>query len=310
MTTPREYTPLTSRAYGPAGRYRLYLAADHLLHVHEEYLAERYQRFYFADIQAISFQRTQTREVITLVHLLVMIALALVLGAMLMYKAPLPPTVFFAGLLGALLLSVILNHLRGQSCVCTLQTAVGTEQLYAVNRFRSAQRVLARIQPLIEAAQGQFNPAELPELPPVLAPPVAQPPPVPLVRTPKHCAGRAHWALAALLAVDLFASLAELYQQMTGALETVYSLLMLFGLLGALIAALVTQAHSDLPGRVKLLTWASLGFVVFALTASSIIPMVWGNVYEADVKYWGCIYSVLGETVLCLRFWRGLRGWR
>jgi hypothetical protein len=308
MKTPREYTPLTRRAYGPAGRYRLYLGADHLLHVHEEYLAERYQRFYFSDIQAISLQRTATREIITLLHLVVMIGLALVLAAMLVFQAPLAITIFVASALGVLLLSILVNYLRGQSCACTLQTAVGAEQLYAVNRFRTAQRVLARIQPLIEAAQGQFNPNDLPVLPPVLTPSAAQPPPVPLARTPKHCTGRAHWALATLLAVDLVASLVDLYKPMSGLPEAAYSLVMLFGISAVLLAALVTQAQSDLPARVKLLTWSSLAFVVFALTISSIIPMIWGNTREGEVKFWGDIYSVLGEIVLCLGFWRGLRG--
>jgi len=310
MKTPREYTPLTRRAYGPAGRYRLYLGTDHLLHVHEEYLAERYQRFYFCDIQAISFQRTSAREVITLLHLLALIGLALLLAVMLSYQAPRAPVIFFGSLFAALLTSVIVNYVRGQSCACLLQTAVGTEQLYAVNRFRTAERVVARTRPLIEAVQGQFNPDDLPQLPPVLAPTAEQPPPVPVVRTPKHCTGRAHWALAALLAVDLLASLVDLYKPMSGTLETAYGLLMLFGMLGVLTAALTTQTGSDLPGRVKLLTWTSLGFILFALTASTLIPMFWGDVYQHEVKYWGDIYSVLGEIVLCLGFWRGLRGWR
>jgi len=310
MKTPPAYNPLTRRAYGPAGRYRLYLGADHLLHVHEEYFAERYQRFYFSDIQAISIQRTQTREVITLLHLLVLIATALVLSVMLLYRAPREFVIIIASIFGLVLTTALINHLLGPSCACTLQTAVGTEQLYAVNRFRAARRVLARIRPLIEAVQGPFNPGDLPEMPPVLASTVQQPPPVPATRALKHCTGRAHWALAALLALDLAASLADLYKPMTGALETAYSLLMLFSILGALLAALVTQSHSDLPGQAKLLTWTSLGFVLFALTASSVIPMIWGDVNQGEVKYWGDIYSVIGELVLCLGFWRGLRGWR
>jgi len=221
-----------------------------------------------------------------------------------------PPVIFSWSLFGVLCLSAIANHLRGPSCACRLQTAVGAEQLYAVNRLRTAARVLARIRPLIESAQGPFNPDELPESPAVLASPVAQPPPVPMVRMPKHCRGRAHWALTGLLALDLLACLADLYKPMTGAVETAYGFLMLFGMFGVLIAALVTQAHSDLPNRLKRLTYVTAGFILFALIAFSVIPMIWNHVQQDELRFWGNIYSVLGETVLCLAFWRGLRGWR
>jgi len=306
MKTPREYHPLTRRAYGPAGRYRLYLGNDHLLHVHEEYFAERYRRFYFSDIQAIVCQRTGTREIITLLHLMVLIGVALLLAAMTVYAAPFPLVIFFWSLFGVLCLSAIVNHLRGPTCACFLQTAIGTERLYAVNRCRTAHRVLAQLQPLIEAAQGAFQPADLSTASDAVAAP-PPPPPVPTVRQRKHCRGIAHWVLTGLLALDLAASLTDLYQPMAGLLETLYSLLMLFGMLGALTAALITQAHSDLPVGAKRLTWVSLGFIVFALLASSLIPMIWPNIHENELKYWGNVYSVLGETILCLGFWRSLR---
>lgn len=313
MNSSEAYTPLMRMVYGPTGRHRLYLGANHLLDVHEEFFVERYRRFDLGDIQALICQRTNTREIITLLHLLAMIAVALLWSALFTYRVLLTLQVYLAGLFLMLLASAIVNQLRGPTCLCVLQTATGLHRLYAINRFRVADRVLARLQPLIESVQGRLDPATLSAA--VLTQPAsgtaaAVPPPVPVTRTVRHCSGRAHVALAVLLGVDLFAGLADLYRPMNEPLETAYGLLMLLSMFGVLLAALITQTGSDLPGTVKTLTWITVGFILLALATSGLAPVLWKQVDAAEVKYWGNIYSVCGETFLCLGFWRGLRGWR
>jgi len=51
-------------------------------------------------------------------------------------------------------LPLLINILRGRTCRCFLRTAVQTEQLPPLSRVRRAQKVFARIRPLIAAAQG------------------------------------------------------------------------------------------------------------------------------------------------------------
>jgi hypothetical protein len=53
------------------------------------------------------------------------------------------------------------NTLMGPTCVCHLKTAVQTEELTPLRRLRRARKVLARVRPLIVAAQGELTPEEI-----------------------------------------------------------------------------------------------------------------------------------------------------
>ncbi|MCX7887245.1 MAG: hypothetical protein N3B01_08365 [Verrucomicrobiae bacterium] len=313
MNSQTPYTPLARSAYGPAGRYRLYLAANHLLQVHEEYFVEHYQRFELRAIQAIICQRTRTREIITLLHLIALTVIVLIVHVVSIHLASPAAQLYCAGLIAVLAASMTVNHLRGPSCACFVQTVTGVHRLYALNRFGVADSVLARLCPQIESVQGRFDTGKLSAAETrqeVVDSAFPLPPPLPVVPAKKHCSGRLHVVLAALLAVDLLASLADLYQPMSGALETAYAVLMLVLLMGVLMAALITQTGSDLPLLAKTLTWITLGFIMFALTASAMVPILWKQVDAAELRLWGNVYSICGETALCFGFWRALRGWR
>jgi hypothetical protein len=323
MKPATEYTPLTRCAYGIAGRYRLHLGADHLLYVRDEYLAERYQRFYFRDLQAIILQNTPTRTIFTTVNIIAVATFALALTVMFLLEAPLASLLIVAVIGLGWLVSLIINQQRGPTCACYFQTAVGTEQIQAVNRFRIAERIINRIQPLINAAQGALDNQELLRLavgPPVIAPPfsaeitplpVLVPPPIPVPATPKHCRGYAHIALAALLALDIVVSFVDLNWPMSSAARASYALLMLFAVVGTTIGALITQAGSDLPQLARTLVWINIGIVMLALLA--VVTMQFVSSYKTDertVQLCFDAYSIVTQTGLCYGFWRALRKWR
>jgi hypothetical protein len=66
------------------------------------------------------------------------------------------------------------NLILGRTCRCFLRTAVQTEQLPPLDRVRRAQKVFARLRPLIAAAQGgELAPETISEMLRQQAPPAA-----------------------------------------------------------------------------------------------------------------------------------------
>jgi hypothetical protein len=161
------YTKLARRglrrvAFGlTATRCQLWLGADHLLAVDSTIATEEYRRFYFRDIEAIVIRCTADRKVWNWI----MGVLAV------MTVAP-----FFIGwrsngITGLLVTSICLtifwsvfiaiNSLRGATCQTHIRTAAQTEQLPSLGRLPVARKALARLQPLILAAQGEAPREEL-----------------------------------------------------------------------------------------------------------------------------------------------------
>jgi hypothetical protein len=60
---------------------------------------------------------------------------------------------FWWGMMIALLLLLGVNVALGPTCVCEVRTAVQTRPLPSLRRVRRAVKVIARIRPLVEAAQ-------------------------------------------------------------------------------------------------------------------------------------------------------------
>jgi hypothetical protein len=63
-------------------------------------------------------------------------------------------TIVLGIITGLFLLFLVLNLIGGQTCKTHLRTAVQIEQMAPLNRIRRTRRVLAKIHPLIAAAQG------------------------------------------------------------------------------------------------------------------------------------------------------------
>jgi hypothetical protein len=131
-------------------RCSLWLGADHLLMVDFNGYTETYKRFYYRDIQAFIVQRSAAFT-ITYVVLAIPFTILTVSGLM---ASNAGLRIFLFSLAGLLALIGIIHILRGQTCRCFLRTAVQVEQLPPLNRLRRAEKIIARLRPLIATAQG------------------------------------------------------------------------------------------------------------------------------------------------------------
>ena len=125
-----------------------WLGSDYLLAVYVEGYLERYRRFYYRDIQAIVLRKTRRRALTcTALGLLTVGAL----GSALTANGATRIALFVSG--GLLLIAIIVNVVRGPTCVCHLRTAVQMEKLTGMNRLRTARRAIALLTSRIDAAQ-------------------------------------------------------------------------------------------------------------------------------------------------------------
>jgi hypothetical protein len=145
-----------------AARTRLWLAKDHLLSVDYQWYSEDYKRFYFRDIQAMIIRKTRTgrtiNEVLTPLTCIV-VALAVSLSIASGFD---DGFAIFWWIIGAVLLAfLVANIIMGPTCKCYMKTAVQTEELPSLRRLRRTRKVLARVRPLIVAAQGELTLEEI-----------------------------------------------------------------------------------------------------------------------------------------------------
>jgi hypothetical protein len=164
----REYRRLPGRGVrrqgiATAARTRLWLARDHLLAVDYQWYSEDYKRFYFRDIQAVILRKTRTgRTINEVLTPLTCIVLALALSLTIAGGPDELAFGMFWWIIGAVLLAfLVANILLGPTCRCHLKTAVQTEELPSLRRLRRARKVLARVRPLIVAAQGELTLGEI-----------------------------------------------------------------------------------------------------------------------------------------------------
>ena len=152
---PNPYHRLPGTGSGVSEHVKLYLAADHLLQVSSSGYTETYRRFYFRDIQAITLRESMHGKVWNGVW-----GFLACLPAIAAIQMTGPATVVWWGITGIFLLLLAINMARGPTCVCQVRTAVQTRPLPSLNRVRRANKVIAQLRPLIEAAQGTLPPEE------------------------------------------------------------------------------------------------------------------------------------------------------
>src|SRR5215469_6093248 len=104
----------------------LWLAKDHLLVVEFNGYTEKYRRFYFKDIQALIICKTK----IGLIRAIVLGALGLFFGLLAVaMRDELVALCFMSGIALLLVVSAIADALYGPTALCSLRTAVQTEEL-------------------------------------------------------------------------------------------------------------------------------------------------------------------------------------
>lgn len=140
---------------GLASTSSFWQAPDHLLVVEVAGTVEKYRRFYFRDIQAVIIQKSKVRMLWT-----ISLAVGLLLMLLILFQVNWSPQsdeapVFFIFLTVVLVLiiTLVMNLLRGPTCVVLLRTAVQTQILPNINRRKKAIQLVEQLGPAIIAAQ-------------------------------------------------------------------------------------------------------------------------------------------------------------
>jgi hypothetical protein len=140
-------------------RIQLWQGEEHLLLVEWDGNREYYKRFNYPDIQAFIVQKTNDGKVANGVFLFFLVLFAS-LG---LVVSDIGGRIFLLALAGLFGLLLLINFLSGPTCRCWVRTAVQTETLPSLSRLPRFRKVLARLRPLIAAAQGQLAPEEIPD---------------------------------------------------------------------------------------------------------------------------------------------------
>ena len=272
------YRRLPGRSRGLMGSASLWLAGDHVLLVHSRGYVETYRRFYFRDIQAVVLRRTAAAWLSALV-LAIPVGLTL-LGAVLSSGVGRVAWSIAAGAFG---LALLVQVLRGASCVCHVRTAVEQTELPALRRLRVARRTCERLRALVEEAQGRVAVETLARGAPANAdagtplPPRLEPASAPVFAASAATASgstRWHSGLFALLVADAALSIA----QVVAAGQVLDALSLLLGIAEFLvaIAALVEGRRRQLDPSLRRATLASLVYICAAFVASWATSVVGG----------------------------------
>jgi hypothetical protein len=166
--TSKPYTKLTRNTASLGTYSSLWLAADHLMVVRSNGYSETYARLEFRDIKGFFTTPTERRGWwMTAWAILGVIWLIVVLASLGNSETPIISSILLVLTIGALLW----NFRLGAGCTVYVVTGVQTAPLPSLVRARKAARVLARLQPLIVAAQADLvvAPQAGPEAPPTFA---------------------------------------------------------------------------------------------------------------------------------------------
>lgn len=278
----RTYYALPGRAKRGFGLFRptaqrLWVGADHFLAVSTVFYIERYKRFYFQDIQALTITRTTSGMILNLV--LGILALLFGVWAGLAYFAFAWPAeaVAILGIVAFVwVVTLLLNALFGPTCRCLLYTAVQCEELFCLGRLRTARRVERRLRSLVESAQGGALTVDDMD---AVAAQQSEPAPARAEKTAgsvakplRYESGTIHAALFFMLFLDAAICAATLVW--TGLLPGPVALLYLFLVVLLTVAALVRQHNSTLPSKLRSVTWATFVYLCLIVGALYIFTVI------------------------------------
>ena len=231
---------------------KLYMAKDHLLSIESYFVSEEYKRFYYKDIEAITYRKTGRGMILNLCFAF--------LGVLLYFPAFLMDggwsTFFYIS--GSLFLPLLLiNWLRGPTCVSHLITPVQTARLFSLNRIKKASKAVSSLKPLIESFQGILTTEDLKNVE------QKESQAVKLKKIRKYLReekGTIHRFLFLVLILEGILTAIELYINQPA--FTIFASITSLGLLLLIILALVKQTGSNLDNSIKIMTWVSMGFVI------------------------------------------------
>jgi hypothetical protein len=256
--------------------------------------SEDYKRFYFSDIQAIITRRTRRGATWSIVLALMFTCS---FGGALFLEVESVRIPFWI-LSGAFLAFLLVNIFRGPTCVCHIMTAVQEDELPSLNRLRVARKVIEMLRFAIERVQGRVNPEEVnidqneetlhaSRATHPLRPPHARGHEI------RHDAGTTHMVAFALILLGGFLTGIELLYHSAVIIGVSFGLTLLYSI--CIIIALVKQHESDIPGTVRRITWASLGFlcVSYLLGYVLMVTTLMTRMPEKMVTQWDMYRVVL-----------------
>ena len=256
----------------------LWLGPDHLLCVSHPGYNEEYKRFQYVNIQGlVSIRTSRGSGGSALAALVAAMAGALEVDAWLL-GWPVALTLVLATLAGLSLLVLLVNALRGPTCICRLHTQVQVCRLESLSRLRPALKALAAIRERVEQAQGRlpetepaFEPRQttLPTGPTAESAATLPPPPVVPSAPLRPARVGAHRILFWILLTDLCHSFLELAFHGNWLVSHV-PLFTIVGLMAAAITAVILQFRTDLPLPLKVMPWTAIAYVMTANVAGLI----------------------------------------
>jgi len=261
-----------------ATRSMLWLAKDHLLCVDNDRFSENYKRFYYNDIQAITTRRTFRWEIWNIYWGILAVVTAGVAHA-------LADHIVLWSIVGVLCLSLLINLLRGPTCVCHLHTSVHTEELPSLSRMKIVLKARKLLDPLIKQAQGEIALPGIQDRAAEIAKKIADGLSSKVSRlgssqTYRGYQGGAHKVLFSLMLLTGLVNSILFYDSQTGI--TLLHVAMGVGLFISVVVAIVRQYESDMRGGVRKLTWATLGYLTIFYFIGMIHYMLLAAAY-ADV---------------------------
>lgn len=258
------YRRLPGKKRGFYSQSSLWLGADHLLAVDSTGFSENYRRFYFKDIQAV-ITRKSARGKIWNVIWVVLTGLAALLVLMIAKKPyTLPPFVFGGALCTAFLVALLINVLRGPTCVCHIRMLLAVHELPSLRRLKHVRKMLGELRPLVQRYQGVVPVEEirtgLSRATAESVPSVASLTPVP-ARSPRlheerEYRGAIHWLLFGLLLADVALTYVLYYSN--NLVLSVANLVSGITLFVLAIMALSRQRVTNTPGMARIAAWVAL----------------------------------------------------
>ncbi len=172
--TPKLYTRLTRATPALASYKSLWLAADHVLVLNSTGYHEEYRRIHFRDIQGFFMTASERRGSWALFWAIWAGVSGLVMASgFIMESRPVVSGVFC----GIGVMALLWNYLLGPGCVVYVVTRVQTQPLPSLVRIKKARKVLARLTPLIAAAQANLTAKPVPSTPLEMDEPPVEPTP-------------------------------------------------------------------------------------------------------------------------------------
>jgi len=252
----KEYTRLPGKKKNfLIGYNELWLGYDHLLYIFSRFGIEDYKRFYFKDIQAVITRKTAIGKI----HNLVLSILFILFSLMALYLKG-PWSVFNWSMAGLMAVFLMINWLRGPTCVSHLQTAVQTEKLHSLYRLKTAKKVMNRLRLLVEKAQGKLAREDIREKMVKASTVIISPVRTDMADLPTGQNGmKMHKILFALLIFDGLVTCFDLfYNHVT---ITLFGAVISMAACVLVIMALVRQHGNNLKSSLHMITWTALGYL-------------------------------------------------